>query len=295
MDYTYDAKDRMDLVKVNTATIANYDWDQLDRRQQLDHMTAPVTRTTYSFDIADQLAQINNQIVGGANPVSRFDYFQYDNVGNRKTMGAKRGTNPVQNHTYTYNNIYELTQVAGSQSHTYQYDKVANRTTVDGVVYQPNNLNQYSVVGAQAYLYDASGNLTNDGTNTYTYDEENRLSSVVSLSSSTSYAYDGFNRRISKTVNGVATYFINDGDREVEERNSAGTLLADYVFGENIDEVLTMTRGGNTYYYLYDGLGSVTDLTNSSGMVVESYDYDVYGQPSTTSTAGNPFYFTGRR
>ncbi len=55
-----------------------------------------------------------------------------------------------------------------------------------------------------------------------------------------------------------------------------------------------MTRGGQTYYYFYDGLGSVTDLTLASGELVESYQYDVYGQPSPLSSVGNRFYFTGR-
>jgi len=41
--------------------------------------------------VADQLAQINNQLVGGANPVSRFDYFQYDNVGST-ILGGKMKT-----------------------------------------------------------------------------------------------------------------------------------------------------------------------------------------------------------
>ena len=56
-----------------------------------------------------------------------------------------------------------------------------------------------------------------------------------------------------------------------------------------------MSRGGSTYYYLTDGLGSVTDLTSAAGAVIESYTYDVYGAPSATSTVGNPYYFAGRR
>lgn len=43
-----------------------------------------------------------------------------------------------------------------------------------------------------------------------------------------------------------------------------------------------------------DGLGSVTDITDAVGEVIESYSYDVYGQPSTLSTIGNTRYFTGR-
>ncbi len=55
-----------------------------------------------------------------------------------------------------------------------------------------------------------------------------------------------------------------------------------------------MTRGGQTYYYFYDGLGSVSDLTNAAGEVVESYQYDVYGIPSQPSLVGNRYLFTGR-
>ncbi len=58
------------------------------------------------------------------------------------------------------------------------------------------------------------------------------------------------------------------------------------------------------YYYHYDGLGSVTALSDSSGDVVEKYEYDVYGKPIirdlndsvlSVSSVANPYYFTGRR
>jgi len=57
-----------------------------------------------------------------------------------------------------------------------------------------------------------------------------------------------------------------------------------------------MSRGGDDYYYHYDGLGSVTEVTDSNGTVVESYTYDAYGNPSVTgSLIGNPYMYTGRR
>ncbi|MBZ0166522.1 MAG: RHS repeat-associated core domain-containing protein, partial [Candidatus Omnitrophica bacterium] len=76
--------------------------------------------------------------------------------------------------------------------------------------------------------------------------------------------------------------------------------------GSRIDEPLTMTRSSTTYYYLTDGLGSVRQLANASGTIVESYDYDPYGQVTiynssltdiTSSGSGidNPYMFTGRR
>src|SRR3989338_10819290 len=295
VEYTYDANDRLHQVKVNGTLIAQHDWDLLDRRSNVIEYLSPSFKTSssYSFDIANQLKNITHEDYAG-NVFAQCDYPAYDQVGNRMALDITRPGGNL-NIGYGYNNIYELTQVTGSQSHTYQYDLVGNRTNVDNVVYTPNNVNQYTLVGTQQYSYDDSGNLINDGVNAYVYYEENRLAQVTSPGSLATYTYDGLNRRVSKTVNNVTTYFIQDGDREIEERTAAGALIADYVHGENIDEVLTMSRAGNTYFYYYDGLGSVTDLLNATGIVAESYTYDAYGQPSATSTVGNPFYFTGRR
>jgi RHS repeat-associated protein len=91
-------------------------------------------------------------------------------------------------------------------------------------------------------------------------------------------------------------YFIYDGDRVIEERDASNNLSARYVYGAGIDEPLIMTRGGNSYYYFMDGLGSVTNLLNSTNTLTENYTYDIYGAVSSSfSGVGNPYYFTGRR
>ncbi len=56
-----------------------------------------------------------------------------------------------------------------------------------------------------------------------------------------------------------------------------------------------MSRGGNDYYYHTDDLFNVVALTDKDGNVVETYDYDDYGNPTTTSSVGNPYLFNGRR
>ena len=56
-----------------------------------------------------------------------------------------------------------------------------------------------------------------------------------------------------------------------------------------------MRRGGQTYYYIVDGLGSVTELTNAAGTVQNAYLYDAWGQTrSQTGSLGNPFVYTAR-
>ena len=54
--------------------------------------------------------------------------------------------------------------------------------------------------------------------------------------------------------------------------------VARYTQGLGIDEPLVMYRGGLSYYYNADGLGSITSLTNSSGQIAASYTYDSFGK-----------------
>jgi|GEM_PF-2096191 len=159
-------------------------------------------------------------------------------------------------------------------------------------------------------LRKSNGNLSNTvagvlGDWSYTYDAQNRLIRAVGgpLSVVAEFYYDARNRCVRRVINGVTTYLIYDGWSLLEERNLAGNLLARYYHGPVIDELLCRVTETNTVYYHHDGLGSTVALTDSTGSVVESYTYDVYGQPSIlsttyqllpTSSVTNRFLFTGR-
>jgi len=159
-------------------------------------------------------------------------------------------------------------------------------------------------------LRKANGNLSNTvagvlGDWSYTYDAQNRLIRATGGPSSVvaEFYYDAGNRCVKRVINGVTTYLIYDGWSLLEERNLAGNLLARYYHGPVIDELLCRVTETNTVYFHHDGLGSTVALTDSTGNVVESYTYDVYGQPSIlsttyhllpTSSVTNRFLFTGR-
>ena len=71
--------------------------------------------------------------------------------------------------------------------------------------------------------------------------------------------------------------------------------VARYTQGLGIDEPLVMYRGGLSYYYNADGLGSITSLTNASGTIAATYTYDSFGKlTASTGTVTNPFRYTGR-
>ncbi len=295
--YDYDEINRLTNVEVDGASLVDFTYDTLNRRTLKSFTAAPSLDTSYAYNNDNTLDNMVNQINGGA-VISQYSY-AYDGVGNR--IGV---ITAADNITYNYNDIYELTSVTGSQSHAYDYDGVGNRLTADSLTYVPDELNQYDSVDSVTFTYDQTGNLTDDGNNTYSYDEENRLTDASNVSHVAIYQYDAFNRRVSKNVDGVVTYFVYDGDEVIAEYDSSGILESEYVYSDNIDEVLTMDRNLTTYYYHYDGLGSVTEVTDLAGAVQESYKYDPYGQPSffdgsgsplTESSIGNPYMFTGRR
>src|SRR3989337_2706736 len=57
-----------------------------------------------------------------------------------------------------------------------------------------------------------------------------------------------------------------------------------------------MTRGANTYYYQYNAHGDVVSLTNSSGQVVNTYEYDPWGKVlSSNEQVSNPYRYAGYR
>jgi RHS repeat-associated protein len=117
---------------------------------------------------------------------------------------------------------------------------------------------------------------------------------------------------VKKTVGSDVTQYIYLGWRCIQERNASDAIVAEYVYGNNLDEVLQMKRldtadadgDGDTsesfmYQYHTDAQGNVVAVTlaggnfwdgthpddkqNSAyqlpvGTVIEKYEYDVYGK-----------------
>jgi len=295
LNYVYDEVNRLTEVSNSVQAITRYTYDKLSRVTRRD--LANGTFSTYSYDQSSQLLDLINR-KSTAEIISRFSY-SYDSVGNRLTLTTLEGTTQ-----YTYDAVNQLVNVILPDGSTkaYDIDSIGNRISITdsgGVTnYTANNLNQYTNVGGDAYTYDSNGNLksktTPYGTTIYTYDYENCLIRVDTPTETITYTYDPFGRRISKTTSAGTKNYIYDGFRVIMEKDDIGTVEASYIYGIGIDEVLVMKRDGVDYFYSQDGLGSVTDITDISENIVESFSYDSYGMPSKMSSVGNPYLYTGR-
>jgi RHS repeat-associated protein len=102
------------------------------------------------------------------------------------------------------------------------------------------------------------------------------------------YHYDSQGRRLGSIV-------IYDGVNQIAKYDDLGNLLVSYFQGPGIDNPVSMTINGQTYYYHMDALGSVTELTDASNAVAQSYRYDAFGSIiQQTGNVQNPFTYTGR-
>ena len=57
----------------------------------------------------------------------------------------------------------------------------------------------------------------------------------------------------------------------------------------------TLISQGNSWYYLYNAHGDVVKYINANGAVLQSYDYDAFGEEADPSTTdANPFRYAGQ-
>lgn len=143
---------------------------------------------------------------------------------------------------------------------------------------------------ARSLGYDNHGNLTNDGTNTYTWDSRNRLISA----NGAAFGYDGMGRRTSKSLSGTTINYMYDG-RNVAQESSAGGVLSNILNGLGLDERFSRTDSAGRRSYIADALGSTVALADDAGAVQSTYTYEPYGLTTVTgASSSNSNQFTGR-
>src|SRR5438876_1407818 len=146
--------------------------------------------------------------------------------------------------------------------------------------------------GTANLFYDLNGNMTSDGTHSYTWDARNRLSQM-DLGNTASFTYDPFGRRATKSIVGTGTTFLYDGANPVQEV-IGGTNTANSLSG-GVDEVFQRTDSAGARSFLSDALSSSLALTDSTGTVQTSYTFEPFGNTSTSGSATtNSFAYTGR-
>jgi RHS repeat-associated protein len=118
---------------------------------------------------------------------------------------------------------------------------------------------------------------------------------VVSGSQTVEYGYDAEDKRVGTKLNGVTTEkYVYDGADIALVLNAAGTLVERYLFGDGTDNVLSRERSGAVVWSLGDRQGSVVDLVNQDGTVLNHFVYDGFGTRTGTTAVDFRYGYTGR-
>jgi RHS repeat-associated protein len=271
-------------------------------------------RFAYQLNATGQRVQVDED--DGAPAVSRTVKYAYDSaltppvIGMGATDTASGGVNlpfyqriPKLGRLTQESVIYPNTT---AQNADYTYDLVGNRltranaTAIDTALADQSLMydtkDRFTQSGAPV-SFDANGNSVTSaaGTVTDSYDAENRLVKQTAPNSVTiRMAYDHEGNRVSKQVQTGAssymnTYYLVDDknptgyaqvlfecrDSGATPNASNGTLYLAYAYGQNLISI--RNSSATTYYYGYDGQGSVRALFSTTGLIAKTYNYDAWG------------------
>ncbi|MCX5712450.1 MAG: hypothetical protein NTY47_05200 [Candidatus Omnitrophica bacterium] len=241
VSYTYNSDNKLESVsdKTGLTTYAYYSDTGLLHTKTLPNGV----KTTYTYDSAKRIIDVDNR--GSGNALISTYHYEYDANGNitscRETTDS--GANTTE---YIYDKLNRLKTVTYPDERgtvVYEYDGAGNRTKMtspQGVTkYKYNSDNQLIRAGKEIFFYDKNGNLikrvTASKTITYTYDYDNKLTRYQDGVYTVDFEYDGDGRRVSKTVNGAKTYYVNDILRNpfqvIIEANSSWQVIKVYRYG----------------------------------------------------------------
>ena len=222
----------------------------------------PLAQTTrYRFDALDRLTDATIKSSSGDwttnTTLARYDYaptgFPLDGAGNvvKRVITGSQVPNSITD--YSYNSFNELCQrQAGTSSST----PPACPTSSPPYTYDRNG-NQLAAPGRTA-----SYNLLDQTTN---------ISGTALI-----YLGSGQDRWITEGTGSLQHNVLGVGRRTVGTSTDAFTR-------DDGGQLVSRRNGSTRHYYLFDALGSVTGLTDSTGAVTQRHDYEPYGTPAPRS------------
>ncbi len=312
--YTYDANNRLTNVNTSSGDIS-YEYNKINLLIKVTYPHPNQITTYHTYDSRNRLTLIENK--KASNIISSFSY-GYDFMYNRirqieRNFGVYQGTT-----TYQYDSLYRLTNITyPDKGVQFTYDAAGNRNTMSSggdlptsYEYDDNDrLASSKKVNEQInYQYNKNGNMiskTAGISNWYEYDAANRLKWVkYGINLLMTAEYDGFGRRIeyqNKTLK-ESTNYVYDGLNVLLDIDTGTNHYpkVEYICANNriVCKYDLNSKGEilSTYFYHYDGLGSVVNVTTPKAEPVVSYSYDAFGNVSKQVGGWdiNKFSFTGK-
>ena len=293
--YTYDYQNRLTAMKNQTGSagiISQYTSEYLANGQKSKETSDVMDKdgkksqktAAYTYDL---LGRIKKETKTGSEDIS----YTYDSNNNRKEMTVG---NKVTAYRYSRNDELLRTDTLNTDTEEdsvviYKYDKNGNQLATVNRYEIPSDKKDSTYVDIDVTLGD---NRLNENVVNH-YNALNQLTQTLTKNYKVRFTYDAEGLRTSKTVNGEKTVFVWDGDQLVMELSEGGKVQKRYIRG---NDLVYADKGENTekQYYLTDPHGNVVQLTDESGKVIKTYEYDSFGnEVKPDGKDDNPFRYCG--
>ena len=246
----------------------SYEYDNVGN---ITKITSGTKVITYQYDELNELIRENNGVLG---TTVLYTYDAGGNMTSRKTYDYTEGTLQTikKNETFTYRSDGWKDQILSWNGYRYTYDAGGNPTLLRGVP--------------------------------LTWGEGRQLKKVSLSWGTVDFAYDSDGKRVKKTSGNTETkYYYNGSTLSGLVKTTTGSVgttktTVQFVYDAEGKPFLLRLNGKTDYFYLYNGLGDVVGLVDSSNQVVVRYQYNSWGKvTSTQDTSGvslatlNPFRY----
>jgi RHS repeat-associated protein len=257
----------------------------------LDASQVEIARFAYGHDRAGQRTHETT--------LTHTDQFAYD--AKRQLVSARR--------------VYFGGTPDPTGNFAYDYDPIDNRKTAiepDGIHrYAVNAVNQYSTItngASRALGHDGNGNLIDDGTTLYRFDDNDQLAEASNSIARISFVYDGIGRRLVEHHTGLASYnriwIVYDGALPVQRtcdddsQNTWVTRGLDFSLRRDglggFGGLLTLAQAARTLDLSIDVRGHIRVVSDHAFPQVSLVDYKPFGAPYHSDKLLQPFGFSSK-
>ncbi|HOI25335.1 MAG TPA: RHS repeat-associated core domain-containing protein, partial [Caldisericia bacterium] len=260
-------------------------------------LLTPITIASFSpvWDAGDRISE-EEIVLGQQNQERNYTYDDDDQL-----LSAEL---PSGTYSYTYDERYnrlsqriETLSTDTTDFYTYNVaDQLVERVRKD--------TSTQNILEEESFSYNEVGELISrtlsigqtDATTQYAYEVGGKLKQVTLPDSSTvTYAYDALGNRIRKLSSSLDIHYqYSQGAcrREIHKDPATQNILRTITYhpwGMNISANQTSTD----YYFITDFRGWVWGLTDDSGTLVESYNYDPFGRILAGSLLSHARFLSG--
>jgi len=299
--YGVDGEGRVSTVSASgqnpvTATVYNSGSDSTNP-------VGALTKVTYGSGDFDQFSYDTNTgrmtgytlNVGSQNYAGTVGWNSNGTVQSLNTVDGITGGNPNSSVTYTYDDIGRLSKASDGVNldQTFSYDPFGNINTTGNPVWWTQTYvatnNQYQASGmcpnSGSVCYDANGNLRSDSFHIYTWDAENKLTSIDTGLTGGPVVTDAFGRVVESTISGVTQQILY-----------GPTAKLGFVNGQTMTKIrIPLPGGGQAIYnagalakYNHpDWLGNIRVGSKAASQTLSGVsEYTPFGMPYDNGTVG---------